>query len=160
MSFPAILIDGLWHSTNYEGYEGIVRSGAILSEPDIPDCDRWCVSQGAEHYPYVRSLGGVSLFDFRNFEPLKYSKKYPVSSWQTFVPLDSTGGLDFWLEVDRSAVTRSLISGKALVDQWKQDCAFGNNLMPIIEVAHIGPVPLRNVVRVLRHVDGKWEKIG
>ena len=28
--------------------------------------------EGKEHYPYVRTLGGISLFDFNQFEPDSY----------------------------------------------------------------------------------------
>jgi len=39
-----------------------MQSGALLPDPDIPDCERW------GGYSYVRSIGGVSLFDFGRFD--------------------------------------------------------------------------------------------
>src|SRR5882672_4084889 len=61
------LLGGLWHTTYPERFDGILKTGAILPEPVIPDADRWATSRGREHYPYVRMLGGVSLFDFNQF---------------------------------------------------------------------------------------------
>jgi hypothetical protein len=58
---------GVWHTTNMNRFQGILRSSAILPEPEIPDRERWSTSRGSELYPYVRTLGGVSLFDFRKF---------------------------------------------------------------------------------------------
>jgi hypothetical protein len=53
---------GVWHTTNVGRFQGILRSAAILPEPEIPDSERWSTSQGSEWYPYARTLGGVSLF--------------------------------------------------------------------------------------------------
>ena len=63
------LYGGLWHTTHPDRFEKILARGAILPEPNIPDCERWCTGGGSEHYPYARSLGGVSLFDFDLFDP-------------------------------------------------------------------------------------------
>src|ERR1035438_4494083 len=59
---------GLWHTTRPERFDRILSTGAILPEPDILDSERWA-NAGPEHYPYVRTLGGVSLFDFDGFNP-------------------------------------------------------------------------------------------
>lgn len=158
MPFPAILLNGLWHSTTYERYEGIVKTGAILPEPDIPDAARWHTGAGAGHYPYVRMLGGVSLFDFDGFDPKQYSEKY-VASWASFVPLDELGGNKVWIEINRTKAQKSLIEGKALVEKWKAEKAHGHCLMPLIEVAHIGSIPQSAFDRVLHFRDGEWHPI-
>ena len=31
----------IWHTTTEERFDGILRSGEISPEPDIPDSDRW-----------------------------------------------------------------------------------------------------------------------
>jgi hypothetical protein len=54
-------------STNVSRFQGILRSAAILPDPEIPDSERWSTSLGSKWYPYVRTLGGISLFDFRRF---------------------------------------------------------------------------------------------
>jgi hypothetical protein len=58
---------GVWHTTNVSRFQGILRSAAILPDPEIPDSERWSTSLGSKWYPYVRTLGGISLFDFRRF---------------------------------------------------------------------------------------------
>ena len=64
----------------------ILEDEGILSEPDIPESDRWKTSRGPEYYPYVRTLGGVSLFDFNNFDQKSYDEKYPLSNCVNLFP--------------------------------------------------------------------------
>jgi hypothetical protein len=45
----------VWHTTNSDRFRRILRSGAILPEPDIKDADRWSTSQGSSYYVSVRS---------------------------------------------------------------------------------------------------------
>ena len=154
-SFPSILLNRLWHSTTYSRYELILRSGAILPEPEIPDSDRWHTEKGPAHYPYVRSLGGVSLFDFTDFDPKKYGKQY-LASWYTFVPLNKLEGNKIWIEINRDLAQKSLIEGRDLVEKWNRENSFGHNLMPIIEVAHIGPILESAFSKVLHFSNGSW----
>ena len=66
---------GVWHTTHPERFLSILNDGAILLEPPIPNDERWGVGLGPDHYPFVRSIGGVSLFDFRDFDPVRWSRK-------------------------------------------------------------------------------------
>ena len=75
MEFPDLLIDGLWHTTSIQRFKKIVESGLILVYPDIPDTERWCTRGGEEHYPFVRHLEGISLFDFKDFHYLVSTMK-------------------------------------------------------------------------------------
>jgi hypothetical protein len=43
----AELRDGLWHTTHPDRYTGILSTGAILPNPDIPDSDRWKILEAA-----------------------------------------------------------------------------------------------------------------
>jgi hypothetical protein len=132
----------VWHTTNSERFQAIVCSGAILPEPDIKDSERWSTGLGSEHYPYVRTLGGVSLFDFRlNFDPEQYRMKYPICSWNEFVPYRSVWGEAVWIEIDVSQLGNTLVSGPALLARWKAE-QLGNRIMPEIEAAHLGPLPI------------------
>lgn len=87
--FPEELLNGLWHTTSRYRLEKILECGYISSLPDIPDSERWGTAMGAEYYPFTRHIGGISLFDFENFESEKYSEQYPASSWTSFVPHSS-----------------------------------------------------------------------
>ena len=66
-----ILNGGLWH-TNPDRFQKILERGALLPEPDLPNAERWFTGSGPKHYPYVRHLGGVSLFEFAGFDPKLY----------------------------------------------------------------------------------------
>ncbi|MBO8084958.1 MAG: hypothetical protein J7D61_02855 [Marichromatium sp.] len=158
MTFPEILLDRLWHSTTHERYKNIFRDGAILPDPAIPDSAHWCTSKGLKHYPYVRTLGGVSLFEFRDFDPENYSEDY-IASWHSFVPLSHEGGNKVWIEINRSAAHDSLIDGDTLIKKWKQDGAYEHNITPRIEAAHIGPICVTKTVRVINYTEGLWKKI-
>jgi hypothetical protein len=133
----------IWHTTTEERFERILRSGEISPEPDIPDCDRWSTGLGPKHYPYVRFLGGVSLFDFRQFDAEAYSRKYPLSQWRAFVPCQRLRPSAVWIEIDHEQVAAKFVSGSELVARWEAEKAHGHKIMPHIEAAHLGAVPRR-----------------
>ena len=128
---------------------GIWETGAILPEPDIPDEDRWGTSKGPERYPYVRYIGGVSLFDFKGFNGEAYRQRCPSSSWGTFVPYRNDWDGAVWIEIHREQVTESVIGGEQLLKQQKAEGQLSRNIMPFIEVAHIGALPLASCKRAL-----------
>jgi hypothetical protein len=142
----------VWHTTSSDRYKGILSAGVILPEPPIPDSDRWGSGLGTIGCSYVRSIGGVSLFDFRDFDSEEYSKNYPVSTWREFVPYRSVWGEAIWIEIDISEVMSAFISGLELLARWKAEHA-SNRFMPLIEAAHIGALPLgafRQILKVSR----------
>ena len=142
------LCGSVWHTTNSERYKGILLEGAILPEPPIPDRDRWGTGVETIGCPYVRSIGGVSLFDFRDFDSEVYSEKYPISSWREFVPYRSAWGEAIWIEIDVSQLIPGFISGREILDRWKAEHAT-NRFMPLIEAAHIGALPIKAFRQVL-----------
>ena len=153
---------GLWHTTHPERFVGILECGAILPEPEeIPDGDRWGTSQGPNHYPYVRSIGGVSLFDFHEFDPKSYQSKHPISNWREFVPYRRVWGGAVWIEIDREHTSPCFLSGSDLLTKWKSSGDLGHNLMPVIEAAYLGPLPLAALRRALfiRAVDGRFHEL-
>ena len=131
----------LWHTTHPDRFSAILKSGGISPEPDIADSDRWKTSQGKEFYPYVRIIGGVSLFDFNDFDPESYEQSYPMSSWQTFVPFRRDWGSSVWIEINRERVADQVISATELVAKWNSDQAYRHTIMPYIEAAHLGFLP-------------------
>ena len=142
------LCGSVWHTTNSERFKGILSEGAILPEPPISDSDHWGTGLGTIGCPFVRSLGGVSLFDFRDFDPEEYSNKYPIRTWREFVPYRSAWGEAIWIEIDFSEVVPGFISGREILDRWKAEQAT-NRFMPLIEAAHIGALPVKAFKRVL-----------
>ena len=140
---------GLWHTTSEQRYGGIVAAGAILAEPPIPDEERWGTRCGAWGWPYVRRLGGVSLFDFEGFDVETYEARYPSSSWREFVPFREAWGSSVWIEIDRALAIAAFVSGKALLARQQEEAAHRHRLMPGIEAAYLGDVRTEFFSRVL-----------
>jgi hypothetical protein len=146
----AELLGGVWHTTNQDHFHRILECGAILPEPEISEHERW------GGYPYVRSIGGVSLFDFRGFEAESYSAEYPGSSWAYFVPCRLDWDSAVWIEIDHEALGSAFITGVDLLTRRKAEGSF-RRIMPLIEAAHSGPLPCRAFKRtfsVQRAPDG------
>ena len=75
------------------------------------------------------------------FDAEKYSQKYPISSWYTFVPYREDWSGSAWIEIDRQQVRPpAFLSGKALWDKWVADKEH-RAIMPYIEAAYIGASP-------------------
>ncbi len=144
-----MLSGGLWHMTNRTRFSGILKDGAILPEPAIPDSERWETARGPDCYPYTRSIGGVSLFDFDQFNSDRYAQCHPWSNWQKFVPYREDWGEAVWVEIDRAGVAASLISASDLLARAKAENSCQHLLMPLIEAAHIGPLPQSAFKRAL-----------
>lgn len=130
---------GIWHTTSPTRFHAILESGGILPEPGLPDSERWSTNAGPEWYPYVRTLGGVSLFDLHGFEPDSYRERCPLSTWTEFVPYREDWKASVWIEIDVSLLGRNFVAGRDLLDRWKA-ANVGNRIMPEIEAAHLGPI--------------------
>jgi hypothetical protein len=154
--FPELLKNGIWHTTSVERFNAILKEGAILPEPPIPDSERWSTGQGPEWYPFVRKIGGVSVFDFTAFDEVTYENEYPLSNWSEFVPCREKWGSAAWIELKRESLGASFIDGRSLLVRWKKE-GRGRRLMPLIEGAHIGPVPSSSFGQVFIYEDGQWK---
>ena len=139
----------LWHSTHPERFLQIVQSGAILPEPTVPDYERWKTERGQDYFPYVRSIGGVSLFDFHEFDPESYLRDCPVSNWYEFVPYRKDWGAAVWIEIDRKRIGLQFISAGELLQKWKAEEAYRHTIMPRLEAAHIGALSAKAFKRAL-----------
>jgi hypothetical protein len=135
------LIGGLWHTTHPDRFAHILVSGGILPNPDLPDTKRWKAAHGPHYHPFVRTLGGVSLFDFHQFNPEDYSEKYPLSSWAYFVPYSLEWGCAVWIEIDREQTSQNFVSASEVVAKWTAEKAHRHTIMPNIEAAHLGMLP-------------------
>ena len=140
---------GLWHTTSDRRFEGIRSRNAILSDPPIPDDQRWGTLIGPGGWPYVRTLGGVSLFDFAGFDPEAYSARCPASSWRKFVPYRRRWGASVWIEIDREKAAKSLVGADELVARQKRENAYRHRIMPYIEACYVGNLPSGLFVRAL-----------
>jgi hypothetical protein len=144
----------LWHTTHPKRFQDILIRGAILPEPDVTDDDRWKTGRGSEGYPYVRSIGGVSLFDFDDFDPERYGEQCPASSWADFVPFRKDWGCAIWIEIDRAQVAERFVSGRDLFARWKLEKAYRHTIMPYIEAAYVGELPRAAFLRAIKFREG------
>ncbi len=140
--FEARLNGGLWHTTRPDLFATIMSSGGLTAEPEIPDGERWKTSRGPDYYPFVRTIGGVSLFDFREFDPDAYARSHPMSNWTTFVPHVESWGGAVWIEIDSDMIAERFVSGGELVRRWDEGGHHRHTIMPRIEAAAIGEVPV------------------
>ena len=140
---------GLWHTTTEDRYRGIVSSKAILTKPPIPEGERWKTRCGPSNWPYVRKLGGVSLFDFDGFDLQAYESKCPSSSWREFVPFRPSVGSAVWIEIDRNRARGNLLTGCEVRKMWNKHKAYLHTLMPYIEACYLGDISENLIVRVL-----------
>ncbi len=131
---------GLWHVTHPDRFLTILASGGLQVEPEIPNSERWTSSR-PEGYSFVRHIGGISLFDFSEFDPDCYEAKYPISNWYDFVPHPRAWGGAVWIEIDREAVSHSLLSADQLRELWDRDGQRNRKRMPEIESAYVGNMP-------------------
>ena len=154
----------LWHTTSEPRFQGIRKARAILHAPSVADVaenERWGTACGPSGWPYVRTLGGVSLFDFAGFDPEAYEEKCPSSNWREFVPFRDDWGASVWIEIDRERVAPNLVGGGDLLERCNRDRAHRHRLMPYIEACHLGDVPKGVFVRalVVRRGDSQFKPL-
>jgi len=131
----------LWHTTHPDRFRHILELGSILPIPDPPNPDGWQTMDGEPYRSYAHTLNGVSLFDFDQFDPESYSTKYPMSSWDVFVPYREKWGSAVWIEIDRERVASNLISPADVITKWNSEGMHRHGIMPSIEAVHLGPLP-------------------
>ena len=149
MKFPELLNNRLWHTTKIERFQQIVKCGYILAEPAIEDKYRWKTRNGPENYPFVRTLGGISVFEFNEFNPDNYAKLYPISSWHTFVPYRKDWGVSLWIEIDKEKIDNHFMNGESVLQLWREREAQCHPIMPIIEAAYLSALPVTMFKQVL-----------
>lgn len=147
--------------TRSDRFIEILRVGNILPNPPIPEWERWKASLGPEFYPFVRKLGGVSLFDFEGFDPEIYSAEFPLSSWRQFVPYVKRWGEAVWIEIDRNKIADNFLSGDELLPKWNAGNDQRHTIMPRIEAAHIEPISVVAFCQALivRSNNSAFEKV-
>jgi hypothetical protein len=141
---------GLWHTTHPDRFKRILERGAILPIPDPPNPDGWKTMSGDPYCTYAHKLGGVSLFDFHQFDPKSYAEKCPMSTWQAFVPYREKWDSSVWIEIDRSLVTSNFVAGSEALARQKEENAQRYALMPYIEAVHVGFLPRKAFKRAFQ----------
>jgi hypothetical protein len=130
------LLGSFWHTTSYVRFRGIIQSGLIMVDPPLPEAERY------GGMPFVRSLGGVSLFDFpSNFNFEEYEADLPGNSIGEFIPFKRSWGNSIWLRIDSDMVRDALKSGMEIRTLWRETGST-RRFMAQVEGAHIGDIPL------------------
>lgn len=143
MEFPSELYGSVWHTTSLERYLMITDDGCIKASPDIPESERWGTKLGAEHFPFVRSLGGISVFDFRDFDT-------NATDWATFVPCRSDWKSAVWIEIDVSKLGDSFKSAQSIRELW-YEMNSTRKFITRIEGAVLGLIPASAFRQVLHY---------
>jgi hypothetical protein len=134
---PADLIreldGGLWHATDGHGFQSIAYDGKISPSAKAKYPNGFC-----------RGIGAISLFDLSFPDP-------PPSAahWSQWISRESEGP-SYWLEIDRDKARPRVLNPMELLERWKREQSFEKmRIIARIESAHIGPIPLDCVKRVL-----------
>ena len=109
--------------------------------------------------PLVRTLGGVSLFDFAGYDPEDYEARFPISNWREFVPYRHrrSWGASIWIKINREKAADALIEANELVARQHKEKAHRHKLMPFIEACYIGDIPSGLFMRTLAVAIGDTE---
>ena len=142
----------LWHQTAPARFDDIVRDGAIVAEPSIDNSTRWKTGRGPDFYPYVRHIGGVSVFDFRNVDMDDFERTCILCNWSDFVPFLASAQEAVWIEINphHEAIEKGFVTSGELWARQDDERAHRHTLMPRIEAAVVPSVPKAAFIRVLQ----------
>lgn len=148
MHIPNQLKNGVWHTTSVERYKSILKTGFILPEPDIPEEGRWGGGLDENKHPFVRSIGGVSLFDFRNLNQKNNENKCLSTGWHSFVPVQRAWKQAIWININELVLGEEYYCPDALLHKSRVE---GNirKFIVGVEAAHIGELPVSKFKKVL-----------
>ncbi|ELA9814221.1 TPA: hypothetical protein ACGSUT_004207 [Vibrio parahaemolyticus] len=130
---PTELKGKVWHSTSIENAMSIVRQGFIFAEPDIDQTKCWGGKSERVH-PFVRSIGGISLFDFR------LPNSHVSEILYSFIPCKSGCAQTVWFEIDVSRLSDSFLSADETRMRWRES-GMSRQYMPKLESTSLCPIP-------------------
>ncbi|AYO14234.1 hypothetical protein D0812_07375 [Vibrio owensii] len=128
---PPQLRGKVWHSTSIENAKSIVGCGAILAEPELSETKRW----GSATQLFVRSIGGISLFDFR------LPNSHSSGLLSRFVPCKVDLIRTVWFEIDLSKLGSSFLSAEDTRLRWI-NAGMNTQYMPKLEAASLCAIPI------------------
>jgi len=141
--FPSEFLKGIWHSTNLKGYKKILESKYIKPNPDISESER-----SSDETAFVRTMGGVSIFDFRNINIDKYSEEYAPTVWGYFIPGRAIWDKTIWLELDELKMSENYLPPNDVMFKLN-NLNTGQQIVPYLEGAHIGSIHISLIKRVM-----------
>lgn len=151
-TIPNQLKGKVWHSTSVVNAKKIVTHGEILANPDIEAESRWggtCESK----YPFVRTLGGISLFDFRL--PKTHSNEL-LTRW---VPCHTKIPATVWFEIDISKLKGFFLSAEETRIKWR-DAGMDRQFMPHLEASCLCPISVQDIKSIyIGYTSGKFTSV-
>ncbi|MDH6650213.1 UNVERIFIED_ORG: hypothetical protein M2312_004884 [Rhizobium esperanzae] len=136
-----------------------MTDGFIRSEPSIPDSDRY---GGGRSVSFVRLIGGFSVFDISEpFDVERYRNDFRLSSIDEFMPYRRDWKRSIWIKIDPDACGNAVIRGSATLQRWRVEEAYRHRIMPEIEGAHIGDMPVSSFLGVysIGEGDSDWQRV-
>lgn len=132
----SVLQNNLWHATSLRHAHAIIKSKYIKHhtlESFYPD-------------GFSRSIGAVSLFDFRN--PSEALRLNP-ECWTGWLGKERRAPLAVWLRIEANqCMQRSIIEPHSLFRIW-QSQGQAYKILPCVEAAHVGSIPIRAITGIL-----------
>jgi hypothetical protein len=143
---------GIWHVTSKSCFKSMLADGEIKAEPRIPDDKRYNTDKGTKYYPFVRSIGGISLFDFCTEE----FKFHHYINAVNFSPKSCNEELSdiVWIEMDRDAIKDRIITNNELMKQRIKECF--HQIIPIYEIAVIETISTSAFIRTIEKKNNKY----
>lgn len=138
---------GLWHATSESRWIAILQDGAIRPDADADFSNGFC-----------RSIGAVSLFDLSQSDDTAPVSATPWYGWLRLRDQESR----FLIEIDRVGTVAHFVDPFVLIKRWKTtvaaiiDDSDSFRIIRGIEAAHLGPIKLCNVRRVLKIETEGW----
>ncbi len=137
ISVPKELKGKIWHSTSVANALEITKHGYILAEPDIDESNRWG-GKLESLYPFVRSIGGISLFDFR------LPNSYISEILYSFIPCRKGWAKTVWFDIDVQYLNESFLSAEQTRQRWIE-AGMNRQYMPKLEAASLCSISTENI---------------
>ncbi|EJV1663834.1 hypothetical protein AB7W88_03095 [Providencia vermicola] len=153
--FPIQLLGQVCHVTTYSRFETIKNVGFIKVNPDIPDQDR--TGNGKkDKYPIVRTINGISVFDFRFVTERFLNNRNHRNKWNWVFNWRYFGHEDLvWISINIEDFKECFLSVEEVT---KKGVEGRRNFIPKLEGAILSDIPLRsfNSISVYSRKDDKW----
>ncbi|ENX05966.1 hypothetical protein [Acinetobacter courvalinii] len=147
------LLNSVCHTTTVSSFIKIYESKYIYVHPapEMLEHEKYGNVNCPNNNTYVRSLNGISLFDFEDFSLEKYDNffKPGYGDLYRFLPIHERNRKDqisIWLIIDVT-LTNKYVNREKLYSQWNSQSKNGK-FMPKVEAAILEDIPIAWVKEV------------
>jgi len=155
---PKELLNEVCHTTTLNSFLNIYETGFILINPDstMLEYKKYGNVNCPNNDTYVRSLGGISVFDFKNFS-IKAYDRYVNNTWEVlsadlyrFLPnhiRNESDGLSVWIVIDTTK-SNTYRDRNVLYEEWQSAAKNGLQFIPKVEATFFENIPVQWVKKV------------